>query len=74
MLVRVSEGLSSMRCAPAVFTVAWNVDLKYGFYVGFGIPIILTAFSFYAAPQASSTMHHCNAVQCTRTFQDGELA
>lgn len=37
-----------------VFTVAWNVNLKYGFYVGFGVPVILTAFSFYAAPQVSS--------------------
>lgn len=40
-----------------VFTVAWNLDLKYGYYVGFGIPIVLLGLSFFFISQKFQPQH-----------------
>ena len=41
----------------AVFAVMWQLDKKYGYYVGFGIPLILNAFSFFIIGQVRAAPH-----------------
>lgn len=51
----------------AVFSVMWQVDAHYSYYVGFGIPLILNAFTFYIAGEV------LQPPRCTAACTPGRL-